>query len=216
MSGEQKLKGQSGASSRRRDRADESFKNASECIGPIHRGMSMFAITRGQFSMIDAILHTLRSVGPASISLWTWIVADHDINIFERMMVEKSLTGATLIVDQTARDKNRPLLQRWVDNFGIESIRFVSNHAKMATVAAASGERVLLRGSMNLNFNPRFEQLDVTEGGPDYDLVKKIESELKVLPMTCTGREIYANSQVSAKFNPKTLPLFREVKTWSK
>ena len=35
---------------------------------------------------------------------------------------------------------------------------------------------------MNLNFNPRFEQFDLTEGGEDFDLVERLESELPVLP----------------------------------
>lgn len=38
----------------RRTHAVNSFKTAAECIGPAHKGMSLFAVTRGQFSMIDA------------------------------------------------------------------------------------------------------------------------------------------------------------------
>jgi hypothetical protein len=35
---------------------------------------------------------------------------------------------------------------------------------------------------MNLNFNPRFEQFDITEGGEDFELVARIEDGLPVLP----------------------------------
>ena len=56
---------------RRRD-AVQSFKTAADCIGPITPGMSLFAITRGQFSMIDAVMHVLDCAGPANVSLWTW------------------------------------------------------------------------------------------------------------------------------------------------
>jgi len=42
---------------------------------------------------------------------------------------------------------------------------------KIALVESASGYRCLLRGSMNLNFNPRFEAIRPNEGGPDFDLV---------------------------------------------
>jgi len=38
----------------RRKRAVESFKTAADCIGTIEEGAALFAITRGQFSMIDA------------------------------------------------------------------------------------------------------------------------------------------------------------------
>jgi hypothetical protein len=42
---------------------------------------------------------------------------------------------------------------------------------------------LLLRGGMNLN--PRFEQLDITEGGEHFDLVERIEAELPFLPVSC-------------------------------
>jgi hypothetical protein len=45
------------------------------------------------------------------------------------------------------------------------------NHRKIATVEAASGLKFLRRGSINFDFNPRFEQFDITEGGPEFDLV---------------------------------------------
>ena len=57
-------------------RAVESFESAAATIGPIEKDMSLFAITRGQFSMLDAILHCLHETSPAAISLWTWTIAD--------------------------------------------------------------------------------------------------------------------------------------------
>ena len=60
----------------RRKRVVESFESAAKCIGPIEKGMSLFAITRGQFSMIDAIFHCLHEIGPAEMSVWTWTIAD--------------------------------------------------------------------------------------------------------------------------------------------
>lgn len=52
-------KGRSSAPSVRRARAVQSFRTAAECIGPVEPGMALFAVTRGQFSMLDAILHVL-------------------------------------------------------------------------------------------------------------------------------------------------------------
>jgi hypothetical protein len=53
----------------RRKRVIESFENAATCIGPIAPEMSLFAITRGQFSMIDTIFHCLHEIGPAEVSV---------------------------------------------------------------------------------------------------------------------------------------------------
>ena len=44
----------SSSRSTRRKRAVESFGSAADCIGTIEKDMSLFAITRGQFSMLDA------------------------------------------------------------------------------------------------------------------------------------------------------------------
>ncbi|MFN9294207.1 MAG: hypothetical protein ACK6EB_39500, partial [Planctomyces sp.] len=88
------------------------------------------------------------------------------------------------------------------------------NHAKIATVESESGLKFLLRGSMNLNYNPRFEQFDITEGGPEFDLVREIEDELPDLEDDCSGAEVYAGSQIDNAFKPEQLSLFGTMKTW--
>ena len=203
----------------RRKRAVESFKSAADCIGPIEPGLSLFAVTRGQFSMIDAILHCLDCVGKAEISLWTWTVAEYEIQCLERLMLDDRLTGATLVIDHGARGKNKALLDKWANIFGPRSIKLVVNHSKIATIKSAD-YKLLLRGSMNLNFNPRFEQFDITEGGQDYDLVRSIEDELEVLPMDAPGSAVYAQTKLASAFTQQTLDLFqgngKGLKTWAK
>ena len=69
---------------------------------------------------------------------------------------------------------------------------------------------------MNLNFNPRFEQFDITEGGPDFDLVEEIEDELPLLGDNCTGKQVWAASRVGEAFEPEQLALFSGMKVWAK
>jgi len=147
--------------SARRKRAVESFQTAAECIGKIEKGSSLFAITRGQFSMIDAILACLDQCGPAKVSLWTWTIAEYEIQCLERLRNDNRITEATLVIDHIGIKKNRTLLNQWQDQFGAQSVRFVVNHSKIATISDGIFT-LLLRGSMNLNFNPRFEQFDLT------------------------------------------------------
>jgi len=199
----------------RRLRAVESFRSAADCIGPVEPGMSVFAVTRGQFSMLDAISHVLDELGPSRISLWTWTIAEYEVVVFTEMLRDARLEDALLVIDGGARNKNHALIAQWKANFGAESVRYVTNHAKIATVEGG-GLRVLLRGSMNLNFNPRFEQLDVTEGGPDFDLVRSIEAELPVLEDDASNGDVYAASRVSAAFEPEKLEVFSKVKRWTK
>jgi hypothetical protein len=94
----------------RRKRAVESFKSAAECIGPVRAGMDgVFAITRGQWSMIDAVLHCLDQLNdPVTLSLWTWTVAEYEIQCLERLMLDQRIRAATLVIDHGARGSGSP------------------------------------------------------------------------------------------------------------
>jgi hypothetical protein len=199
----------------RRTQAHESFRSAADCIGTLKAGQSLFAITRGQFSMIDATLACLDQTGPADVSIWTWTIAGYEIECFERLRKDGRIKNGLLIIDYGARGKNADLLRDWQSSFGRESVRTVLNHAKIVTIESANF-KLLLRGSMNLNFNPRFEQFDLSEGGPAFDLVKGIERELPVLADDAPGAEVYKASKVSHAFDSQTLELFSGCKTWAK
>ena len=199
----------------RRKNAVQSFKTASECIGIIEPGHSLFAITRGQFSMIDAVLACLDQSGPADVSLWTWTVAEYEIECMQRLMQDGRIRSATLVIDHGARNKNAGLIRQWKSVFGADSVRYVVNHSKIATIKSDKF-RLLLRGSMNLNFNPRFEQFDLTEGGADYDLVKEVEAELPILRDNCSGAEVYKASKVADAFDQEQLDMFSGIKVWAK
>ena len=197
-------------------RAVESFRSAADAIGPVVPGLAVFALTRGQFSMVDAVLHVLDGVGRAErLSLWTWTVADYEIEVFRRLMVDGRIGAGRLVIDAGARAKNRALIQGWQRTFGPDSVRYCLNHAKVATVEGG-GLRVLLRGSMNLNHNPRFEQLDVSEGGPAFELVRRVEDELPALPDDVPGDEVYRASRVSEAFEAAELEAFKGFRRWAK
>jgi hypothetical protein len=199
----------------RRARAVQSFKTAAECIGRIEAGVAVFAVTRGQFSMIDAIIACLDQVGPANVSVWTWTVAEYEVECLDRLRNDGRVLAGKMIIDHGARVKNAAVIRQWKSAFGTDSVRYVLNHSKIATVDGG-GFRILLRGSMNLNHNPRFEQFDLTEGGPDFDLVREIEDELPILRDDCQGAECYAASRVGDAFGQKQLEMFRGVKVWAK
>jgi hypothetical protein len=209
------MAGRSSSVAARRAVAVETFQSAATTIGPIQHGMSLFAITRGQFSMLDALMHVLAEVGKARVSLWTWTVAEYELAQFSRFQECGMITSGLLVIDEGARKKNHALIAGWQASYGPDSVRYVLNHAKIATVETDEF-KLLLRGSMNLNFNPRFEQMDLTEGGPDFDLVRQIESDLPLLPDNVSGKRVYAASKVSGAFEQSTLDLFQGVKTWAK
>lgn len=200
----------------RKSRSVESFGCAAAAIGDCSAGMSLFSVTRGQWSMIDAVLHVLDQVGPSKLSLWTWTVAEYEVQVLTRLREDRRVTGGRLVIDAGARTKNAGIIAEWKRSFGEGSVRYVTNHAKIARIESASGLKFLLRGSMNLNFNPRFEQFDISEGGPEFDLVEEIEDELPLLGDNCTGKQVWAASRVGEAFEPEQLALFSGMKVWAK
>jgi hypothetical protein len=200
-------------------RAEESFRTAAEALGRLEKGVHVFAITRGQWSMIDAILAVLDQTGPAHVSCWTWTVAEYELQCMERLMFDEKLLSARLVIDLSGRSTNKKhfenLLGRWQKRFGLDSVRYVVNHAKIATVWNDDW-RFLLRGSMNLNFNPRFENFDLSEGCAGFDLVRSIEDELPLLPDTCSHEDAKAAAKVGDAFDAAQLAIFKPLKIWAR
>jgi hypothetical protein len=81
----------------RKKRVVESFESAAATIGPIQPGLSLFAITRGQSSMIDAIFHCLKETGPTAISVWTWTIADYEVEAMAGLMARQEITAGRLV-----------------------------------------------------------------------------------------------------------------------
>ncbi len=203
------------AKANRRRKSIESFASAKECIGPLEPGMSLFAITRGQFSMIDVINDLIWKMGSADVSVWTWAIAEYEVEVFTALMDRQEIRSGRLVIDYSAEHRNAGLIQQWRDRFGDESVRIVRSHAKIARVWN-DDYRFLARGSMNLNYNPRFEQFDLTEGGDDFEMVAGIEDELQVLRPMCARRDAENNSQLERAWKAEQIEMFGPKKVWAK
>jgi hypothetical protein len=128
-------------------------------------------------------------------------------------MNDGRVSAALLVIHSAAKGRDRDLLLRWQARHGKESIRWTINHAKMATIESAEF-KLLLRGSMNLNFNPRFENFDIDEGHPGFDLVREIENSLPVLEFDHAKMEARQASGTAAHFAADRI--FGDFKTWGK
>ncbi len=197
-------------------RAVESFKSAANDIGPITPGMSTFLLTRGQFSMIDIVHHCLAQIGPAHVSIWTWAIATYEIQCMEALMTNARITGALLVLDASADRRTPALIEAWRKRFGDSSVKICKNHAKVATLTN-DRFRLCVRGSCNLNQNPRFENVDISEGDGAYDLVHSVEASLPVLKRKYSNKDAEAATGVSKAWEQSTLDMFRgkALKHWS-
>jgi len=218
----------------RNSKSVKAMQTAAICIGKIEKDFSLFAVTLGQFSMIDAIQHCLAEMGPSVVSVWTWCIADYELETFEWLLRAGNIKSARLVIDRAGeqqvgkhrRDKSGAvkheaqgvLMRRWKEKFGADSIRVVHNHAKIATLD--NGEfKVVIRGSMNLNHNPRFEQMDLTEGAGAFDLIREIEDSLPVMAENYSRQDVDNATGAHAVFTPEQLIPFTlkgGLKVWAK
>jgi hypothetical protein len=169
--------------------------------------MCIFSVTRGQFGMVDVIRHVLSEIGGGSISIWTWAVAEYEIECLTGLMLSPDILTARLVVDQSSDKRSPDLVEKWRQRWGADQVRILRNHAKIARVWNERF-RVLVRGSFNLNFNPRTEQLDIDEGSPAFELVASIEDDLPVLPRVYSSAEVMAAGRLDQAFPPEVLAQF--------
>lgn len=196
--------------------SNQTFESAMRESGAVlEAGFSLFGITRGQFSMIDVIRYFVERLKPARVSVWTWAIASYEVEAFEYFYQSGDIISATLIVDRSAEDRNAELIDRWRIKFGSESVKVCKTHAKIATIEG-NGLQMLCRGSMNLNHNPRFEQFDISEGGPAFELVRQVESEIPVMNPRCSNHDADAASNLLFAWSEDKLKPFDGVKTWNK
>lgn len=173
----------------------------------------VFLLTRGQFSLVDAIKHVVEACAPARVSVWTWRIAEHDLDVMHSLSQAGKITSGMLVIDQAlARIAESGAvgrhLGRWVDTFGAGSVTYLKTHAKIATVEGA-GMRVLIRGSCNLNCNRRFENLDISEGCAGFELMRSVEAELPVV------HGLGATAEADAALSAGSTSQFGTMKVWA-
>ena len=147
------------------------------------------------------------SLAQSHVSLWSWTIAAYEVEVLGGLLNRGDLLSGRLVLDYCSGKRLLPIVDDWRAKFGDDSVRILRNHAKIARVWN-DRFRVLLRGSMNLNFNPRCEQADITEGGPDFELVTRIEDALPILPRDPDHVSVFAASGLGQAFSLETLAMF--------
>jgi hypothetical protein len=135
-------------------------QTAEEAIAGLKKGVELYGFTKGQFSMVDLILALLRKTGPARVTLSTWTAARHEIVTIARLVESGELLSMRWLVDFTFARRDPEAANQIRQTFGLESIRVAQNHAKFCLFENRRW-RLVLRTSMNLNMNPRFEDFTI-------------------------------------------------------
>lgn len=171
------LKAPSKGTARRREKAGLHLGLARDALNEFGRGAHLFGVTKGQFSMIDIAAAVLAKTGPADVAVWTWCIADYEVEAIGAFLTDGAIRSFRLVMDWAGAQRDMPIVEALQARYGEGCIRVTKTHAKIVAIGNESW-RVVIRGSMNLNANPRFEQFDVSEGGPAWDVVAGLMDEL--------------------------------------
>ena len=134
---------------------------AQDAIGALEHGQDTYILTYGQFSLIDALAALLDQTGPADVVLSSWTAADANLEETSHMVEAMAIRNLRMIVDRSFRTRQPAYFRRMRELFGVDCIREIRSHAKFIVITNDVW-RVVVRTSMNLNKNPRFESIEIS------------------------------------------------------
>ena len=136
--------------------------NADGAIGDLTPGMEVFILTYGQFSLIEAVQDLVRKTGPAEVVLSTWTAGHSDLSKCADLLEGEEIRSLRLIVDNSFLNRQPGYCKRMIELFGLDCIRTWKGHAKFAAIRNEKWT-LAVRTSMNLNTNPRLENLEISD-----------------------------------------------------
>lgn len=138
--------------------------SAAEMLGEIRRGCSVFALSKGQCSLVDVVQYLLDAVDePADVVVATWTAAGADLSHVRGLLTDGRLRTCRWIVDASFKSRQPAFFDRLVNMFGAGSVKQTKSHAEFVMISTASGWRLVLRTSANLNLNGRIESFEVSD-----------------------------------------------------
>lgn len=135
---------------------------AEQIIGEIKRGESTFVMTFGQLALMDALIVIIGQSGPASVDVLTWTITDIDIEQIAEFISQGKITRFRILLDCSFQARQPIWDQMLRTAFGDDAIRIIKSHAKCVIVRSATMD-VVVHASMNMNRNPRLENMEICE-----------------------------------------------------
>jgi hypothetical protein len=151
--------------------------SASDAIGKIEKNTDTFILTYGQFSLIDALCVILDQTGPADVSISTWTAADAHLERSAALMESARIKSLKMIIDRSFETRQPKYCRHMRKVFGPECIRAIRTHAKFMLIRSET-HNIVVRTSMNLNENPRLENIEISEDSDFADFFQKIVDDV--------------------------------------
>lgn len=136
--------------------------NARDALADFGRGLETYCLTFGQFSLMDALEAVLEKTGPADVAISTWTAGNADLSRSAEQLRCGNIRSLRFVADCSFGQRQPGYLAELVRLFGEGAIRTTRTHAKFAVITNDEWS-VAVRTSMNLNENPRLENIEVSD-----------------------------------------------------
>jgi len=151
--------------------------NAAEAIGQLEKYQDNFIMTYGQFSLTDALIAIIDITGPADVTISTWTAADAHLERAAQLVESADILNFRMIVDASFETRQPKYTAHMRALFGDDCIRAIKTHAKFLVIRNEKWD-IVVRTSMNLNGNPRLENIEISENKEFADFFTKIADEI--------------------------------------
>ena len=131
-------------------------------VGPVTPGIEVFVLTHGQFSLMDALVYLSEQIGPCDLSVATWTAGNEDLQHLASLLGTGQFRSVRFLVDRSFINRQPAYCAKLRQLFGDDVIRTTRLHAKCATLRNDSFN-LAVRTSMNLNHNPRLEDIEISD-----------------------------------------------------
>lgn len=152
-------------------------ENAAQAIGAIEPDMELYGFSKGQFSLIDIVVCLLTQTGPADVAIATWTAASVEIENTQRLLRTGAIKSLRFLVDFSFPRRQPKYCAELRDAFGDDCIRVTKTHAKFVLIRNESWNLVV-RTSMNLNANARFENFEISDDSAMADFLDGVVAEV--------------------------------------
>lgn len=146
---------------------------ADDAIGKIEKNSDTFILTFGQFSLIDVMSTILDQTGAANIIISSWTAAHAALEATAEKIEACDILSFKMIVDRSFKNRQPDYYKRMIELFGSDSIRELKTHAKFLVIYNDNWN-IVVRTSMNLNENPRLENLEISESKKFVDFFRGV------------------------------------------
>lgn len=136
--------------------------SARDAIGTLTPDCEIYVLTFGQFSLIDALVAIIEQTGPAEVDLSTWTAANADLTTASKLLEVSAIKKMRFLVDRSFLTRKPEYCAAMRRLFGDECIRTARSHAKFAAIRNDDWQ-IAVRTSMNLNTNPRLENIEISD-----------------------------------------------------